>query len=119
MKIKITKTPKQQNKFSFGGEFSNGMTEINAGGLHSTNPFEGVPMGMDNEGIPNLVEEGEVKYDNYIFSNRLKANKKLLSTYSLPEKYEEKSFADIAKILSKESEERPNDPIVKEVLKIL
>ena len=96
-----------------GVDFTNGITEINNGGTHEQNPLEGVPMGMDNEGIPNLVEEGEVKYDNYIFSNRLKANKKLLSTYSLPEKYEEKSFADIAKILSKESEERPNDPISK------
>lgn len=96
-----------------GIDFTNGITKINNGGTHEQNPFEGVPMGMDNEGIPNLVEEGEVKYDNYIFSNRLKANKKLLSTYSLPEKYEEKSFADIAKILSKESEERPNDPISK------
>ena len=96
-----------------GIDFTNGITEINNGGTHEQNPLEGVPMGMDNEGIPNLVEEGEVKYDNYIFSNRLKANKKLLSTYSLPEKYGEKSFADIAKILSKESEERPNDPISK------
>jgi hypothetical protein len=96
-----------------GIDFTNGITKINNGGTHEQNPFEGVPMGMDNEGIPNLVEEGEVKYDNYIFSNRLKANKKLLSTYSLPEKYGEKSFADIAKILSKESEERPNDPISK------
>ena len=96
-----------------GIDFTNGITKINNGGTHEQNALEGVPMGMDNEGIPNLVEEGEVKYDNYIFSNRLKANKKLLSIYSLPEKYEEKSFADIAKILSKESEERPNDPISK------
>lgn len=96
-----------------GIDFTNGITKINNGGTHEQNPFEGVPMGMDNEGIPNLVEEGEVKYNNYIFSNRLKANKKLLSTYSLPEKYGEKSFADIAKILSKESEERPNDHISK------
>ena len=99
-----------------GTDFTNGITKINNGGTHEQNALEGVPMGMDNEGIPNLVEEGEVKYDNYIFSNRLKANKKLLSTYSLPEKYEEKSFADIAKILSKESEERPNDPISKKGL---
>lgn len=96
-----------------GIDFTNGIIEINNGSTHEQNPFEGVPIGMDAEGTPNLVEEGEVIFKNYVFSNRLKANKKLLSTVNLPEKYEEKSFADIAKILSKESEERPNDPISK------
>ena len=96
-----------------GIDFTNGIIEINNGSTHEQNPFEGVPIGMDAEGTPNLVEEGEVIFKNYVFSNRLKANKNLLSTVNLPEKYEEKSFADIAKILSKESEERPNDPISK------
>jgi hypothetical protein len=63
-----------------------------------------------------MVEEGEVKYNNYIFSNRLKAKKEDLQAFNLPEKYEGKTYADIAKILSKESEERPNDPISKRTL---
>lgn len=104
----------KMNAFAEGGEmFPNNITTINNGGTHEQNPFEGVPVGIDNEGTPNLVEEDEVIFENYVFSNRLKANKKLLSKVNLPEKYEEKTFADIAKVLSKESEERPNDPISK------
>lgn len=28
-------------------------------------------MGVDEEGNPNLVEEGEVVWEDYVFSNRL------------------------------------------------
>ena len=42
MKIKINKIPNRSNKYNLGGEFSNGVIQINAGGLHSTNPYEGV-----------------------------------------------------------------------------
>ena len=99
--------------FTHGGEFSNGITFIDNGGTHEENPMEGVPMGMSEDGIPNLVEEGEVKYNDYIFSNRLKANKELLTMLGLPKSYKNKSFSYIAKKLSKESEERPNDSISK------
>jgi hypothetical protein len=30
------------NKYNEGGDFSNGVIQINAGGSHSTNPYEGV-----------------------------------------------------------------------------
>lgn len=102
--------------FTNGGIWSNGLTFINNGDTHEQNPLEGVPMGIAPDGIPNLVEEGEVIYDDYVFSNRLKANKTLLDKYSLPTKYEGKSFAEITKAVSKESEERPNDPISKKGL---
>lgn len=99
-----------------GGIFGNGLTFFNTGGTHEQNPNEGILQGYDNEGVPNMVEEGEVKYNNYIFSNRLKAKKEDLQAFNLPDKYEDKTYADIAKILSKESEERPNDPISKKTL---
>lgn len=102
--------------FTNGGIWSNGLTFINNGGTHNENPLEGVPMGIAPDGIPNLVEEGEVIYNDYVFSNRLKANKALLDKYNLPTKYEGKSFAEITKAISKESEERPNDPISKKGL---
>lgn len=102
--------------FTNGGIWSNGLTFINNGGTHEQNPLEGVPMGIAPDGIPNLVEEGEVIYNDYVFSNRLKANKTLLDKYKLPTKYEGKSFAVITKAISKESEERPNDPISKKGL---
>lgn len=96
-----------------GGNFSNGVTIIGNGGTHEENPMEGVPMGIAPDGSPNLVEEGEVKYNDYIFSNRLFATDKVLKENNLSTTYTNHSFADIAERLSKESSERPNDPISK------
>lgn len=103
------------NYKSFGGElntngadFTNGMIQVNNGGTHGNNPYDGVPMGLDAEGIPNLVEEGETVFNDYVFSNRLKVPKAIRKKYKLREGI---TFADASKKLSKESEERPNDPI--------
>ena len=73
----------------------------------------GIPIGVDPQGIPNLVEEGEVKWNDYIFSNRQKPTKKALEDMKLNKKYSNNTFAELAKKFSKESEERPNDPISK------
>ena len=96
-----------------GGDFSNGVTFINNGGTHEQNPFEGVPMGIAPDGKPNLVEEGEVLYNDYVFSNRLHPTDKELKEYNLPKKYKGHTFALIAEYMTKESAERPNDPISK------
>ena len=64
-------------------------------------------MGVDNQGIPNLVEQGEVIYNDYVFSNRIKVPKNVKSKYKLSGE----TFADVAKYAQKESKERPNDPI--------
>lgn len=96
-----------------GGNFSNGVTIIGNGGTHEENPMEGVPMGIAPDGTPNLVEQGEVKFNNYVFSNRLFATGGLLAAHNLPATYADHSFADIAERLSRESSERPNDPISK------
>lgn len=92
-----------------GGDFTNGITFIGSGGTHEQNPFEGVQMGINPDGEPNLVEEGEVVYNDYVFSNRLKVPKKAKKDFKL----KGETFADAAKALQKESEERPNDPISK------
>lgn len=118
MKIKITKIPNNKRAFggwnsTHGGDFSNGVIQINSGGLHSTNPNEGVQMGMDAEGNPNLVEQGEVIFNDYVFSNRLFADGGLLESFNLPKSYDGYSFAAIAEKLGEESKERPNDPISK------
>lgn len=101
---------------NFSGDFSNGVIFINEGGTHEQNPFEGVPMGFDNQGTPNLVEEGEVIYNDYVFSNRLKANKKGLENIGFSDKYKNWTFAKIAEDLQKESAERPNDILSKQTL---
>ena len=102
-------------KHADGGElFTNNVTIIGNGGTHEANPYEGVQMGVDPQGIPNLVEEGEVIYDDYVFSNRLRVPKEVRQKYKL----RGITFADAAKQLQKESEERPNDPISKKGLEV-
>ena len=110
-------------KKAFGGElttknttFNNGITYINNGDTHENNAYEGVQIGMDNEGVPNLVEQDELIYNDYVIPKRVKATKELLSSVNLPTKYAGKSLADIGKKLSKESQETPNDPISKNTL---
>lgn len=95
-----------------GATFNTGVIKVNNGGTHEENPYEGVPMGVDEQGIPNLVEEGEVIFDDYVFSNRLKVPKSVRKKYKLRGS-KPLTFADAATQMSKESEERPNDPISK------
>ena len=98
-----------------GATFDLGISEILNGGTHEANPNEGVQIGTDVEGIPNLVEEGEVIWKDkfYVFSKRINATEKALSAANLPTKFAGKSMADIATALSKESRERPGDTISK------
>jgi hypothetical protein len=108
---------------AFGGElgtngtdFTNGLLQVNAGNTHERNPLGGVPMGLDQQGIPNLVEEGETVFNDYVFSKRLKVPNFMLKDLGLPEikshgKRHRLSFADVSKKLAEESEKRPNDPI--------
>ena len=98
-----------------GADFSTGLTFINEGGTHESNPYEGVPMGIAPDGKPNLVEEGEVVYNNYVFSNRLTVPKAIKSKYKLRGK-KDLTFADAVKQLSKNIEERPNDKVSKDTL---
>lgn len=112
----------QERRKAFGGklstngaEWGNGLTVIGNGGTHEENPLDGVQMGVDNQGVPNLVEEGEVIYDDYVYSDRLKVPKDFKKTYKLGNK--DITFAEAAEKMSKESEERPNDPISKAGLK--
>ena len=103
--------------FNLSGDFTNGLTFINEGGTHEQNPFEGVPMGVDNQGTPNLVEEGEIIYNDYVFSNRLKPTKKQLENNGLNKKYNNWTFAKIVEDLQKESANNPNDFISQNTLK--
>jgi hypothetical protein len=41
------------------------------GGTHEQNSLGGIPQGMGSNGKPNLVEEGETKFEDYIFSNNI------------------------------------------------
>lgn len=98
-------------------EFDNGVTYINEGGTHEENIHDGVQVGVDNQGIPNLVEEDEVIWDNYVFSNRLKPVKSVINKFKL-RGIKDMTFADAAKEIAKMSEEMPNDPIVKRTMNL-
>lgn len=93
-------------------------TEINSGGTHEENPYDGVQSGVDEQGIPNLLEEGEVVYDDYVFSNRLVVPSEVRNKYRLRGN-KDLTFADAAKQVHKESEERPNDPISANGLEVM
>ena len=93
-----------------GADYSTGLTHINAGGSHEENPYEGVQMGVDQEGTPNLVEEGEVVYNDYVYSQRITLDPDTKKKFHFPKK-SEITYADAAKKLEKEIKERPNDPI--------
>lgn len=95
---------------TYGGTYSGGLEYINNGHTHSENPYGGVPMGSDRNGTPNLVEEGETIWKDYVFSNRLKVPETLTNKYKLSKDI---TFAEASKKLGKEIEETPNDPISK------
>lgn len=96
-----------------GGVFSDGVTVVGEGGSHEENPLTGVPMGVAPDGQPNLVEEGEVIFNDYVFSNRLHPGEELLKSVNLPSKYKDNTFASIAEKINKEPKERPYDPIAR------
>lgn len=95
---------------TYGGTYNGGLEYINNGHTHSENPYGGVPMGTDRNGTPNLVEEGETIWNDYVFSNRLKVPETLTDKYKLSKDI---TFAEASKKLGKEIEETPNDPISK------
>ena len=93
----------------YGSTFNNGVNIINTGGRHEENSNGGVQQGIAPDGLPNLVEEGEVIYKDFVLSNRLKMPKQFKSKY----RFGGTTYAEAAKIAQKESENRPNDPISK------
>lgn len=109
---------------AFGGDlltngtvFSNNVIEVNNGGTHEESPYEGVQMGIDSQGVPNLVEEGETIWNDYVFSNRIPVPDAVRNKYKL-RGTKDMTFSDAAKKIQKASEERPNDPIANDTLNI-
>lgn len=94
-----------------GSDFTNGLLEINAGGSHEDNPFEGVQLGVDQNGVPNLVEEGETVFNDYVFSKRMVVPEFMKKQLGLGSAKDDITFADASKKIAQESVERPNDPI--------
>lgn len=113
MRVLIKKVSKTGISYQEGGKVSlpRSVDYVGAGGTHEQNPHGGVPYGIANDGIPNLVEQGETIYDDYVFSKRNKPTKADLKKAGLKPSFLGKSFADISLALSKEAGERRNDEI--------
>lgn len=78
-----------------------GITEINAGGSHEENPRGGVPQGVGPDGVPNLVEEGEVKISDiigggnqYVLSARLVIDAETAAEFGIDGSLVGKTFAE-------------------------
>lgn len=115
--VKRANFARNVTKFALGGDmqtngsdFSNGLLHIDAGLSHEENPYDGVQLGIDAQGKPNLVEEGETIFDDYVFSKRIKADAQTKKKFHVG-KNADISYADLSKKLEKESAERPNDAI--------
>lgn len=102
-----------------GSDFTNGLMYITEGGRHEENPYQGVPMGYDQHGTPNVVEEGEIiipgrmladggEMSDYVVSNRTTISEELADKYQLPY---DTTHAEALEILTEESQENPTDII--------
>lgn len=94
-----------------GMDINKNLTSFNTGGSHESNPNSGIMQGTGNNGQPNLVEQGETKHEDYVFSDRLKVNPQITKEFKLPTGLNGKTFAAASKYLSREGKDRPNDPI--------
>lgn len=95
-----------------GGYFSpQGYLRINEGGSHDENPNGGVQLGVDGQGIPNMLEENEPVYDDFVYSDNIRADAEMLRKHHIPEKFSGKLFSEIADSFVDEAAERPNDPV--------
>lgn len=110
------------NTFAEGGAMGMGdnfgVTQFNSGGSHETNPNGGIPQGIENDGQPALVEEGEVRWNDFIFSNRIKPQQDVLSKFNSRMNKEFASYADMANKILDMHKERENNPFDKSTLNI-
>lgn len=113
------------NKFDYGGSMSmedlpENMQSYGNGGTHEENPNGGIQVGVDQQGTPNLVEQGEFRYGDYVFSDRINVDPELLTEFNLTpvskgKKKKNESYADAAKKMVKKAGDL-NDPITKDTI---
>ena len=97
-----------------GGYFApDNYLKVNEGGSHDENPNGGVQIGMDQNGVPNMLEEGEPVYNDFVYSDNIVADEEFLEKHDLPKKYKGWLYSKIADDLFEEYSENPLDPISK------
>lgn len=101
-------------QYAQGGD----LTRFDAGGTHEQNPNGGVPQGMAPNGSQNVVEQGESKKGNFIYSNRIELDKGLIKQFSLPGYVANKSVSDASKAIDDKFKDR-SDKYAQETKKTL
>ena len=101
------------NIYSTGGTINtvnpnDDLIKINTGGTHEENPIGGVPVGSDENGTMNTVEQGETIMKDFVYSNRLYLPEdiNLKSEYGLPNSLKGKSFAKASEIINNKFKDR-------------
>lgn len=89
-------------QYAQGGD----LTRFDAGGTHEQNPNGGVPQGFAPDGSQNVVEQGESKKGNFIYSNRIELNKDLIKQFNLPGYVIGKSVSDASKAIDDKFKDR-------------
>jgi len=115
-------------KYVNGGRMENGglipgnpgsvpTTEFNAGGSHDKSPLGGIPQGMNPNGKPNLVEEGELKIidprddESFIISPKIRLTKDAVKEYGLDKRYIGKDMVKVFNSLLRRDSRRTGDSI--------
>lgn len=109
---------------SHGSDFTNDLMYIDAGGSHEDNPYQGVPMGHDSQGVPNVVEQGEIVVpgktlgmeSDFVISNRIPVSDEFAEKYPGAAGL---TCAQAARKLTAESRENPNDIIARNTDKVI
>lgn len=99
-------------QFQYGGL----LTEFNEGGSHGENPLGGIPQGNDEDGVQRLVEEGETRYNDYIFSNKFYLEEEDVQQARLSPNLIGKSIAEASKEINKYLDEAPFDKITRDTV---
>tara|TARA_R110000772_G_scaffold62137_2_gene139645 strand:+ start:9820 stop:11739 length:1920 start_codon:yes stop_codon:yes gene_type:complete len=103
------------NTFAMGGytntHGAQDVIPIENGGTHEQNPYGGVPMGVGANGKMNTVEEGEVKFGDYIFSNRLSLGGVISGAKGGANQFAEGGDLDPTDPKKKESKKNDSNPI--------
>ena len=103
-----------------GGHFSpQGYFRIDTGGKHDENPNGGIQVGVDNNGTPNVLEEGENVYKDYVYSDNILADLDILKQFNIPVKFAGKLYSEIADAIVDEAEERPLDAVSNNGLNVM
>lgn len=92
------------------------LNEFNEGGSHEENKYNGIPQGIGPNGKLNTVEEGETKFNNYVFSDTLIVNENDAENLFLPKEVSGKTFAEASKYINSFLEDNPNDLIVRKTV---